>query len=239
MTASERFFQWVRESSEAQWSAMDAKSDDALASGPARGTLWCAHTRWSPGLSEEEIASCEARYGVRFPEAYRAMLRVMGGAGPTQRVGYFDDSAVPLVKRSPGVLDPRADEAEILARIDGLAERLWPDVADASGSGYTWPETFGADPGERASRLAAIRRWLDEAPRVWPLFLHRYLVLDARSESPPVLSIWHCNDTIVYGETLEDYLVHELSLDARLAPPRAPRETVDPTSISHWGALLE
>jgi hypothetical protein len=238
MRASERFFQWVREATEARWAAMDEKSDDELASGRTLGTLWCARTRWTPGLSEAEIASCEARYGVRFPEAYRAMLRVMGGAGPTTRVGY-DDGPVPVVKRASGVLDPRADEAEIRAKLSGLAERLWPEVADAVDSGYTWPATFGADPGERASRLVAVQRWLDEAPRVWPLFLHRFLVLDPRCESPPVLSIWHCNDTIVYGETLEDYLVHELSLDPHLAPAREPREAIDPTTISHWGALLE
>lgn len=236
---SDAFFVWVKRVSEQSWSE---RSDAAHASGVAAGRVPSQSTQWRPPWTNEEIADVEARFGVHFPSAYRAMLRVMGGTTAMQSVratAAADGTTRSIAGSAPGWLDARFDEDAIRARLDALPAWLWPEGADDPSSGFVFPETFGRDPGVRAERIDAIARWLAEAPPVWPLVSHRYLVLDESSGSAPVLSIWHCNDTIVYGDNIEDFLLRELTLPRDDAPEHDRVPGWDVNDVPRWGRLVE
>jgi hypothetical protein len=243
MDPSESFFRWVRDASEARWAANALRSDEEVLSSGILGTLPRPDTRWREALTDNEIDACEARFSVRFPSSYRRMLRVMGGTTAMRRV-HFDstvhgtDPTRPAISSTPGWLDPRFDEAAIRERIADLPSWLWPSVADEHESGHAWPAAFGADPGERTERLARIAEWLARAPKAWPMFGHRFLILDESTGAAPVLSIWHCNDTIVYGRNLEEYLLAELGL---VAPPELSIDVPgdwDARRLPMWGEII-
>jgi hypothetical protein len=230
------FFWWVRSHSERKWSQLgdDASWLDAGVLGivPSRSTTWTG------GLSDGEIAACEKRYGLRFPSAYRSMLRELGGTTPMRFVGYRDGERR-TVSPEPGWLDPRRDDALIRARLDALPALLWPEDADEPGSSCEWAATWGDDPGAREPRLAAIRRWLTRASPAWPMFAHRYMIMDEATDTAVVLSIIDRSDIVVYGASVEDYLLRELELDEQWRPPyeRGHERTIDDFAL--WPELLE
>jgi|LNFM01.1.fsa_nt_gb hypothetical protein len=231
---NEEFFRWVQTKSEHAWSR--TKDGDLLESG-VMGTIPSERTRWTGGLSEQEIAACEHRYARRFPRAYRAMLRTLGGTTPMSHVGYHDGDT-PTVSQVPGWLDPRTDDALIRARLDGLPETLWPAGADEPGSGLLWPATFGADPGAREGRLHAISKWLERASPAWPMFGHRYMIIDSDADTAVVLSIWHCCDVVEYGASVEDYLLRELELSQTEAPRYERGHERTAADFALWAELL-
>lgn len=226
-------FELLRSQSEERW-------ENSVIPEGVLGHFPSTETRWRDGLSEREIDACEARYGLRFPSSFRAMLSVMGGTTDWLMVRgtLVGDRLEQQSTPSPGFLDPRFDEPLVRARRARLPEQLWPESADVRTSGMFWPRTFGPKPDTREERLDAIRAWLDRAPPAWPLLGHRFAILDESTGVLPVLSIWHCNDTIVYGEGLEDYLIRELGLGLaeHLLPPRVERWS--PSAVPYWGELV-
>ncbi|MDP3278567.1 MAG: SMI1/KNR4 family protein [Deltaproteobacteria bacterium] len=227
------FFGALKAETEAQWDRNSPSGDGRI------GTFASQGMRWKPALTSEEISAVEERFGLRFPSAYRAMLRVMGGTTPMQRLGYLDASgqptSEPVMTKVTGFYDPRDDVETIAALRDSLAERLWGPDADAEGSGHPWPRTFGPRPESYEAALSCIRSWLREAPPLWPLYLHRYLVIEKDPAKSVVLSVWHNCDIVVYGGDLRDYLCHELGV---MADATSPRDATD-VRVPAWSDLIE
>ncbi|MBF0788317.1 hypothetical protein IR123_10590 [Streptococcus sp. 19428wC2_LYSM12] len=72
-----------------------------------------------------------------------------------------------------------------------------------------WNDIWGVEPRNLQHKLVKIRSLLEEAPRLIPIYGHRYLPI--MKNSAPVLSI-HDIDIICYGENLFDYFYIEFSL---------------------------
>lgn len=238
------FFQWVKSESERAWAS---RSDEEHSrDGDWAKAVPSASTRWRPAWSEQEIADVEARFQLRFPAAYRRMLRVMGGTTPMQQVRFRRDAAGEeqrTVEPTTGWLDARFDEAEIRARLAALPELLWPTCAEEDD--YTFPAAFGPDPGERGARLAAIARWLAAAPPVWPLHdgeLHiaSFLVLDDSSGTAAVLHIADCMEIWLEGVNIEDHLLGALEISRSAAPEhdQVMWWSWNNSRVPAWGELI-
>ena len=66
-----------------------------------------------------------------------------------------------------------------------------------------WCEDWGKEPEHVMDRTEEIRKRLQKAPILIPIYTHRYMpVIEA--ENPPILSV-HGTDIIYYGENLSDY----------------------------------
>jgi hypothetical protein len=153
--------------------------------------------RISSGLTDAEAAAIESELGFSFAADHRAFL----AAGvPTGR----------------GWPDWRGDDRQRLrtllaAPVDGVLF----DVAD----NFLWYEGWGPRPGAAEAAVAAARFSLLTAPRMIPLYSHRYL--PAAQPGHPVLSIYQ-TDVVVYGNDLDDWLHREFGLGASAASLRRP-----------------
>ena len=165
----------------------------------------------APGLTDAEFTAVESTFGFTFGDDHRAFL----AAGlPLNRPGFT----------GWGFPDWRGGDPQVLTAQAGWAvEGVLLDV-----EGGVWPSSWGRRP--RRDALGEARRRLAGAPRMVPVYGHRYLPGIAGTSGFPVLSI-HATDIIFYGLDLADWVELEFG--------RAPRHTEWPAAeIPFWSALV-
>jgi hypothetical protein len=142
---------------------------------------------WGPPYTEAELDAAQARFGFLFPPDLRALL---------------------LKHRLAKALDWTCDH-------DKIAESLaWPFeglLFDVENNDLWWPE-WGPRPDESAARAAILRSVVDAAPRLIPVYGHRYIPETPHEAGNPVFSVYQA-DIVVYGATLSDYIRHEFEAD--------------------------
>ncbi len=144
---------------------------------------------FAPGLTEAELVACETRYGFLFPPDLRAFLAKgmpIGEGFPDWRSGDLEDW------------------------LDRPFEGFWFDVERNN----VWPRAWGERPATLEDARVRLRELVAAAPRLIPIFRHRYMPAEPCEPGNPVLSV-HQTDVIYYGSDLQDYLRHEFQLERR------------------------
>jgi hypothetical protein len=139
----------------------------------------------APGLTDHEIDRAEREFGFSFADDHRALLA----------------AGLPVGDKWPDWRDPDDELADQLRwPIDGV-------LYDVARNDYWYPE-WGVRPDEVEDAVTTADSWLAMAPRMVPVYGHRYLPAGVGSYGHPVLSMWQ-TDVIVYGADLADYVEHE------------------------------
>jgi hypothetical protein len=151
----------------------------------------------APGLTEAEITQIEQRFGFEFADDHRAFLAAgLPRNGPWQPGQTW---------RKPWPEWRDGDVDELRAHLD------WPveGMLSAVRNGY-WGPDWDARPDTSEAAVAAARRWLAAAPRMVPVYAHRYLPAGRGTFGQPVLSMWGA-DIVRYGTDLLDYIDREFA----------------------------
>jgi hypothetical protein len=155
------------------------------------------------GLTDAEFDLLERTFGITFPLDLRRFLATVL---PVDRIHH--------VPRFP---DWRGDVA-------GLGERLaWPVESicfDVEHDAFWYP-AWGEQPHTLEDRIVATRRFFDQAPRLVPVFSHRYMACEPMEAGNPVWSMYQ-TDIILYGRSLPDYFAQEFGVPAPWAVPATP-----------------
>jgi hypothetical protein len=158
------------------------------------------------GLDSAELDALEQEFGFRFADDHRAFLT----AG---------------LPRGRGWPDWRTeDRAALRAQLAMPVEGVLFDVA----SNDFWYEGWGPPPSDPAAAVAAAKAYLFTAPRMIPLYSHRYL--PAGIGGHPVLSIYQ-TDVIQYGNDIDDWLHREFGLGSAASSVRR-------ATVPFWRDLL-
>lgn len=150
-----------------------------------------------PGLSAAEVRAIEADYLFRFPPDLRAFL--MTGL-PIPVI----DETIPL-SYLRSFIDWRHGKRE------HILERLaWPlhDVEFAIKQQRVWLDEWGERPADRDAAVERGLRAFAAAPRLIPIYAHRFIPATPHESDNPVFSVYGI-DIIHYGRNLADYVVHE------------------------------
>ena len=139
---------------------------------------------FAPGLTKEEISVIETRYNICFPKSLRDFLML----------------ALPV---SDGFYNWRDDSAENISTIKKAIARPMEALKELAEEAE-WCEAWGKKPESVAEKGAEVKKRLQKAPILIPVYAHRYMPM-VEAENPPVLSV-HGTDVIYYGENLVDYL---------------------------------
>ncbi len=158
--------------------------------------LECAQVSLEPGLSEQELSGTEARFGISFNPAHRALLAAALPVG-----GFWMDWR----HSSANVLQGR-----LRWPVDGI-------VFDVHENGF-WPRSWGARPPTRTLAEREARLHLARVPPLIPVYSHRCMPAAPAPGDSPVFSV-HQTDVIVYGDNLLDYVAHEFGVGPRARAP--------------------
>ncbi|MFF7947670.1 SMI1/KNR4 family protein [Streptomyces griseorubiginosus] len=165
-----------------------------------------------PGLTEQELAGVEARFGFAFADDHRAFLAVglpTGNGWPDWRYG---------------------NASLLRSWLDKPVEDVLLAVAEAD----FWHPGWGARPTRRSDAVAGARSHLTSVPQLVPVYSHRYVPAGRETFAHPVLSI-HGADIIPYGYDLIDYVHQEFGSPQDRT--EAERQVVDAT-VAFWADLL-
>ena len=137
------------------------------------------------GLTAQELAGIERRFGFAFNPDHAALLRL----------------AVPV---GHGWADWRGPADALRTRLEWPINGLLFDVEHNS----FWPRSWGSRPDVDAQAVEEARRHLLSWPKLVPLFSHRYAPAAPAPAGAPVFSVYQA-DVIYYGANLHDYLLRE------------------------------
>ena len=167
--------------------------------------------KFEEGLTSDELLQIEKIYQIKFPGSLREFLMT---AVPISRGFYnwrnIQDNNIQFIKKI--INKP-------LLNIYNMAEEVY------------WCDDWGGKPEDREKMVEEVRARLKEAPKLLPIYTHRYIpiVLD---ENPPVISI-HGVDIIYYGQNLKDYFKIEFG--------KRMQNTIEfhnITSIPFWSDIM-
>jgi len=161
---------------------------------------------WAPGYTQAELDEAQAKFDLRFPPDLVELLRE---------------------RRLVRGYDWRTDEADIRRMLEwplsGLLFHVEHEV-------IWWPE-WGPRPATQEERAEVVAAVVAAAPRLIPLFAHRFLAADPLEAGNPVFSI-HSTDVIYYGHNLTDYIVSEFY-------PNKPRPYGPVRRVPFWSDLVD
>jgi hypothetical protein len=222
------FLDWFRAQTEAYWATIpEATPEETLAKyvqWGSGGSWWQRGTKWLGGLSDEQIDKVEARWDLRFPPDYRLFLRRLHTVDkPRWRAHYlgWDETPQPeknslatalvhepgssmVLKEGPSFYDWMHGADCIRDALEQVVEGLVFDVEENN----LWPESWGKKPDTVEEREQRVCSLVAAAPRLIPVFEHRFLLAEPCEAGNPVFSIMQ-SDIIVYGADLHDYFLIE------------------------------
>ena len=155
--------------------------------------------RLDPGLSDSEVQAVERRFKFTFPPDLRGILQFV----------------LPIGKDFPNW---RGDLEDLLRRFDAPFEGI---CYDAEHNDF-WLLEWGAKPSDSQVRREILRKALYEAPRLIPIYAHRYIPNVPYQVGNPVFSV-HQTDIIHYGNDLADYFHREFGVPLPEWAARKPR----------------
>jgi hypothetical protein len=189
------------------------------------------------GLSDSEIDQLEDRWAVRFPPDYRLFLQHMHTVDRAMVGARFADTTRMVPTRGPSFYNWLTDTSALIEAfewpLDGLLfDRRHNDL---------WLRGWGSRPATLRESEARIRELVATAPRLIPLYGHRYLLGEPHTSGNPVLSVYQ-SDIIVYGQNLRSYLLIEFAAILGISPTEdlGEEQTGTPAgeAIPFWGELL-
>jgi hypothetical protein len=175
------------------------------------------------GLTDAELARIERDYEFEFADDHRAFLAagLPLNAPPEQGQARPPDHARQQgqTRREPWPDWRGGDPAGLRGQLDWPIEGALFDVEHND----LWLPAWGHRPSGTDEALDTARRHLTRAPKMIPVYGHRYLPAGRGTHGHPVLSIYQ-TDIIVYGIDLADYIDHEFggsgwSISADWTPP--------------------
>jgi hypothetical protein len=169
------------------------------------------------GLTDEEFARAEAVHRFRFPPDLRSLLACALPLNTAERnAPQFPDWRNPA---SPAILD------QLTWPFEGIA-------FDIENNSFWWG-AWGPRPAALSDAVAVAKAAVEAAPRLIPIYGHRYLPAEPEAAGNPVFSV-HQTDIIYYGADLRRYVSCEFG---GLAYASANRD--HPRRIRLWTELIE
>lgn len=160
---------------------------------------------WCPGYTRSELESVQARFNLTFPP---------------------DLAELYLTKRPEKGYDWLRDEEAIRNRLKWPLEGILFDVQQG-----IWWDHWGPQPTTMLDRESRVRQLVSEAPRLIPIYGHRFIPETPNKRGNPVFSVYQ-SDIVYYGADLEDYFQREFGSQSGREWPQIKR-------IPFWSDFAE
>jgi len=204
----EGFLDWFRERTEATWSTCPAPTLERFEDRGVYGCDWQPGTRWLGGLAEEQVVAVEREWALRFPPDYRLFLKRLHSVDRPMKCRRGRTAALerPTLHDAPSFYNWLRDDRAIQGRLEVLVGGLQFDVEEND----LWRPSWGPKPATALLRAQRVRDLVRAAPRLIPVFSHRYLLADPPQGGNPVFSIVQ-SDIIVMADELRTYFLFEFA----------------------------
>ena len=163
------------------------------------------------GLSKQEFEQAETLHDFRFPPDLRSFL----------------SEVLPVGDSFPDWRNPDSDYI-----FDRLAWPFHGIAYDIQQNNFWFPD-WGIRPADLAEAIERARTSVADAPKLIPIYGHRYISEEPHEAGNPVFSVYQ-TDIIYYGNDLRRYLRHEFR-----ATNRDEAILGEPRNIRFWTDFME
>ena len=178
-----------------------------------------------PGLTDAEFARIERDYDFEFADDHRAFLA--SGLPLNPPLNPPQEKGRTQARPWPDWRD--GDPADLHKQLGWPVEGALFDVEHNT----LWHPSWGQRPADISRALSTARQHLTRAPKMIPVYAHRYLPAGRGTCGHPVLSIYQ-TDIIIYGTDLAEYIDHEFTTpDRHISPGWIP-----PPMVPFWSEFL-
>lgn len=233
------FLRWFRDEMQSFWNNVEPLGLECFEQRGVGGSDWQAGTRWLQGCTEQEISLIEKEWGFVFSAEYHAFLSILNA--PNRHMTKYawlnkEPYTLQRVSDVPSFFNWQADYAHIKRAMSWPLEGIVFDVEN-----HLWLQSWGTRAKEREARKQRVATLISEAPRLTPLFGHRYLLDHLVEGQRPILSVYQ-SDIIVYGTDLQSYLISEFEdcferpYPRKKQPSKVTMNNLE--QIPFWGELM-
>jgi hypothetical protein len=176
------------------------------------------------GLTDAEFARIERKYEFEFADDHRAFLAAGLPLNPASQA-------------SPG----RGWPDWRRGRRRGLRKVLdWPVEGVLFDVQYNalWHPSWGQRPTDMSTALSTARGHLSRAPKMIPVWGHRYLPAGRGTYGHPVLSIYQV-DIMMFGTDLAEYIAIEFQRRSMIPDLTPPPGWTEPLMVPFWSDFLD
>lgn len=152
------------------------------------------------GMSSSEICEAEELYGISFPIELKRLYSV----GLPVLNGFYN-------WRDKSIINVEHIKEALKRPILDLQAELREDFQDDFPCDDFWCDNWGDRPNDFNEANEILLKHYNDAPKLIPIYLHRYMPFIENSTNTPVFSIMG-SDIIHYGESLISYLEIEFKL---------------------------
>ncbi len=164
--------------------------------------------QFDPGLSAQEVRQIEEQFCFVFPPDLRELLM----------------SGMPIGDKFPNWRN--SSYKKLKERLEWPYEGICFDIEHNS----FWPKSWGSKPRRLIDAFQVARSYVDQAPKLIPIYSHRYIPDRPNESGNPVFSVFQ-TDIIIYGADLASYLKKEFGD----LPTGDSAEKI----IEFWSSLVE
>jgi hypothetical protein len=233
----ETFLEWFRDRTNEAWVQRPTRPFSSYVAAGVGGNAFQQGSRWLKGLQEEAIDQIEAEWSVRFPPDYRLFLRRLHTIDRPAKGAKYRDGRHLVPTEEPSFYNWQTERRALQEMFHLPLEGLVFDVE----SNHMWLGGWGPRPASASARKLRVSDLVQQAPRLIPVFGHRFLLGEPCVAGNPVLSVYQ-SDIIIYGPNLRRYFLTEfanlLGLDSKHSMAEgAAEETYPLESIPFWGEV--
>jgi hypothetical protein len=173
------------------------------------------------GLTGTEVRAVEDRFGFRFPPDVRAFLQYAMPIGST----LAHPGRIQNGKGFPNWRD--FESTELHAQVEWPSRGVLFDVRE---SGF-WLDAWGRRPNAVDDAVEVASLALVSAPKLIPLYGHRYICEEPHASGNPIVSVWQ-TDVMYYGSDLANWVDNEFFRESPL------HFSTTPTDVPFWSGLI-
>lgn len=229
----EKFLSWFRAGMERSWASAKAPPLAYYKKNNLGGIAWQKGTRFANPLNASQIKTLEKEVGFAFPADYRLFLEHLHATNKARTGASFGENGNLTATKKPGFRDWLTESDAIDEATSSVFEGFIFDIEQSA----VWSKRWGKRPTTKKAREKALRAQFAKAPKLIPIFGHRFLLAEPNKIGNPVFSI-HQTDIIIYGANLRDCLLREFHQLLGVPAPRVTTWTNDYTKIPFWGEFL-
>lgn len=231
----EAFLKWFKQKTEETWK--NYVTTDFFERGTG-GLDWQKETQWLSGLSNTEISRIELQWDLTFPPDYRLFLKTLHTVDRSMAGAFYTNSNQMESKTGPSFYNWTTETKDLEAAHAQVLEGIYFDVERNN----LWLSSWGSKQNSSDHNRAHLRQLVAKAPKLIPIFGHRFLLVEPCIAGNPILSI-HQSDIIIYGSDLRQYFLVEFSdlldLDERKPTKLTDKASIDDFhNIPFWGELI-
>lgn len=240
----ELFLTQIRDRTEARWRDYQPLTFEQFLAQDSMSCIWHKGTKWL-GLSDEEIDSIEKQWSLRFPPDYRLFLKILHCLDKPITIATYDGDTRKIIPCDSSLLPNWQQDAE---SIKNSYQQLIDDLIYDVLQNNVWKPGWGRKPVTRYGLKQQIEALIAQAPKLIPIYGHRFLLADTCVADNPVLSLHNAN-IIIYAPDLYHFFckdfaellelnvqdLHIISVESKQLSKKKRQEY---KSIPFWGELL-